>query len=138
MSHANREHVLLGIRSTVKPDINACAAKLVYGFTLRLPGEFLEHTTPPTPGEVNDLLHRLRKLVRSQGTQLPRVGNSSYTDPRLKTCFHVFLRCDRVRHPLQPRYDGPCQVLSRSDNTFKTLLNGREETVSIDRLKAAG
>ncbi len=56
MSHADGEHwvdnlptVLLGIRSTFKPDINVCAAELVYGSTLRLPGEFLEHTTPPTP-----------------------------------------------------------------------------------------
>ncbi len=40
--------LLLGIRSTFKPDINPCAAELVYGSTLRLPGEFLEHTTPPT------------------------------------------------------------------------------------------
>ncbi len=41
--------VLLGIRSTFKPDINACGAELVYGSTRRWPGEFLEHTTPPTP-----------------------------------------------------------------------------------------
>ncbi len=77
MSHADGEHwvdnlpiVLLGIRATFKPDINACAAELVFGSTLRLPGEFLEYTTPPTPGDVDDLLHRLRKFVRSQRPQL--------------------------------------------------------------------
>ncbi len=61
VSHADREHwvdnlpiVLLGIRSTFKPDINACVAELVYESTLRLLGEFLEYTTPPTPGNVED------------------------------------------------------------------------------------
>ncbi len=49
----------------------------------------------------------------------------------------VFLQRDRVRRPIQPPYDEPCQVLSRSDKTFKTLPNGREETASVDRLKAA-
>ncbi len=54
MAHADREHrvdnlpiVLLDIRSTFQPDINACAAELVYGSTLQL----------PTPGDVDDLLH---------------------------------------------------------------------------------
>ncbi len=43
MSHAAREHwvdnlpiVLLGIRSSLKPDVNACAAELVYRSTIRL------------------------------------------------------------------------------------------------------
>ncbi len=93
MSHADREHwvdnvpiILLGIRSTFKPDINACATELVDGSTLRLPGEFLEYTTPPTPVDVDDLLHRLRKVVRSQRPRPPRVSNpSAYIDPRLKT-----------------------------------------------------
>ncbi len=120
MSHATREHwvdnlpiVLLDIRSSFKPDVNACAAELVYGSTIRLPGEFLEQTTPPAPGDINDLLHRLRQFVRSQQPQPPRFSMApSFLDPYLKTCSHVFLRCDRVRRPLQPPYDGPCQVLS--------------------------
>ncbi len=64
MSHADRERlvdnllsVILGIWSTSKPDINACAAELTYGSTLQLLEDFLVQTTPPTPGELNDLLH---------------------------------------------------------------------------------
>ncbi len=127
MSHAAREHwvdnpliVLLGIRSSLKLDINACATELIYGSSIRLTGEFLEQTTPLAPGDVNNLLHRLRQFVRSQQPQPPRLSNApSFLDPHLKTCSHVFLRCDRIRRPLQRPYDGPCQVLSRGDKTFK-------------------
>ncbi|XP_019740443.1 LOW QUALITY PROTEIN: uncharacterized protein LOC109524784 [Hippocampus comes] len=63
MSSDNAEHwvdnlplVLLGIRST--PDIASCPAELVYGATLRLPGEFF-NATEPTTGAVNDLLLHL-------------------------------------------------------------------------------
>ena len=44
--------VLLGIRTALKQDIKSTAAELVYGTTLRLPGEyFIPSTTPlcPTP-----------------------------------------------------------------------------------------
>ena len=58
---------------------------------------------------------------------------TSYVDPRLKHCAHVFLRCDRIRKPLQP----PFKVLSRSDMTFTILLIGEDEVARTDRLKAA-
>ncbi len=59
MSHADREHWVynllidfLGIRTSFKPNINACAVELVYGSTLRLSGEFLEQTLP-APGDID-------------------------------------------------------------------------------------
>ncbi len=36
---------------------------------------------------------------------------------------------------LQPSNNGPWQMLSQGDKTFKIPLNGREETVSVYRLK---
>ncbi len=41
------------------PNVNFCAAELVYGPILRLPEEFLEQSAAPAPGHVNDLLHGL-------------------------------------------------------------------------------
>ncbi len=145
MSHTEREHwvndlpiVLFSNRLPFKPDVNACVSKLVYGSILRQPEEFLEQTSSPAHSDVNNFLHQLRQFVRIHLPQPPRVSNaSSFHDPRFKACSHVFSLCDRTRRPLQPRYDGPCQVLSRGDKTFKILLNGRKETVSVDSLKPA-
>ena len=38
---------------------------------------------------------------------------------------------------LQTPYTGPYRVLARGDKTFTTDYSGKEETVSIDRLKPA-
>ncbi len=93
--------VLLGIRSSFKPDANACAAELAYGSTFRLPGEVLEQTTSPAPGEVNDLLHRLRLFVRNRGYQIPHFRSTRHFNPR----FILFSRtdssqinCSRITH----------------------------------------
>ncbi|CAH8858240.1 unnamed protein product [Trichobilharzia szidati] len=47
---------------------------------------------------------------------------------------HTFL-C--VVTPLQPPYDGPFKVVSRKEKFFVIDRLGRQDTVSVDRLKAA-
>ena len=44
---------------------------------------------------------------------------------------------DAVCKPLQPPYDCPFKVIARTDKYFTLDMNGRQDTVSIDRLKAA-
>ena len=133
----NLSLVLLGIRSTFKPDIGACAAELVYGAPLRLPGELLSPKDTAHLG-VSDLLHRLRQFAQTLQPTPPRVvSRPAYIDSDLRTCTHVYLRCDRVRRPLRPPYDGPSLVVSRRDKVFKIRMGEREETVFIDRLKPA-
>ena len=55
--------------------------------------------------------------------------------PGLHTSSHVFLRVDAVKRPLTPPYEGPYEVLERSEKTFKILKGGKSLTVSVDRLK---
>ncbi|CAM1292349.1 Uncharacterised protein r2_g154 [Pycnogonum litorale] len=59
----------------------------------------------------------------------------------LRTCLmrcSVWLRVDRVRRPLEAPYQGPFLVLKRSPKTFVLQKpNGREMSVTIDRLKPA-
>jgi len=58
-------------------------------------------------------------------------------NPHLTSGTHVFIRHDAVKKPLQKPYDGPFQVLKRSDKHFTLDMNGHEDVVSIDRLKPA-
>ena len=61
----------------------------------------------------------------------------SHVDPGLHTQSHVFIRQDSVRKPLQQPYKGPYKVLSRTQKHFTVEVNGRQEIVSVDRLKPA-
>ena len=58
-------------------------------------------------------------------------------DPRLKNRTHGLLRCNKIKRSLQTTYDGPFKVLKRADKSFTILLNGKEEVMSVDRLKTA-
>ncbi|BHF85238.1 hypothetical protein SprV_1002840100 [Sparganum proliferum] len=96
----------------------------------------------PTPRvaveDPTNLLHRLRLFLRTLSPVPPRPSASpSYLEKDLATCSHVYLRCDRVRRPLEPPYDGPFRVISRGTKNFRIQRGTREEVVSVDRLKAA-
>nr|VZI47770.1 unnamed protein product [Spirometra erinaceieuropaei] len=112
-------------------------AELVFGSTVRLPGEMISPTPQGTVEDPTNLLHRLRQFMRTLSPVPPRSSASpSYLEKDLATCSHVYLRCDRVRRPLEPPYDGPFRVLSRGPKTFRIQRDNREEVVSVDRLKA--
>ena len=127
--------VLLGIRSAHKEDLNTSSAELVYGETLRIPGEFLEQSSQKD--EIQPFLQQLRRRMNAlRPTPATRHANQAvFVHKDLKNSTHVFLRQDAIRRPLQPPYSGPFKVLSRADKTFKIEVRGRPVTVSIDRLK---
>ena len=49
----------------------------------------------------------------------------------------MWIRRGSPKQLLQQPYDGPYEVVSRKDRTFVVHVNGRNVTVSIDRLKPA-
>ena len=127
--------VLISLRSTVKPDLNASPSELAYGRTLRLPGELIA----PRPGgtyNYGQYVDRLREHMRrlQPATTRPQ-SPPSYVPPELSSCRFVFLRDDRPRSPLRPPYRGPYRVIQRGPKTFVIDQDGRREVVSIDRLK---
>ena len=64
--------------------------------------------------------------------------STSYIPKELNTCTHVWVRVDRVRRPLEAPYTGPFPVKDRQAKFFTIItLTGKEERVSLDRLKPA-
>jgi hypothetical protein len=130
--------VLLGIRSSVKLEMECCPAELVYGTTLRLPGELICPNAERSDEAATNFVHRLREFMRRLTPTQPRVQfPPSFVDPHLKDCSYVFVRCDHVRKPLETPYEGPFQVLVRKDKTFTINRHGKQDVITIDRLKAA-
>lgn len=130
--------VLLGVRSSLKEDLQSSSAELVYGEPLRLPGEFFDSSSAGTT-DSSEFIARIRTFAR----KLQPVPTSHHSKPKvfiykdLSTCDYVFLREDALRGSLQAAYSGPHKVLSRGDKVFKILFKDKEVTVSIDRLKPA-
>ncbi|BHF68107.1 hypothetical protein SprV_0301113700 [Sparganum proliferum] len=111
---------------------------MVFGVTVRLPGEMISPTPQSAVEDPTNLLYRLWQFMRTLSPVPPRSSASpSHLEKDLATCSHVYLRCDRVRRPLEPPYDGPFRVISRGTKNFRIQRGTREEVVSVDRLKAA-
>ena len=65
-------------------------------------------------------------------------NRKSYIPKDLKSCPYVWVRVDRVRRPLEAPYTGPFPVKERFPKFYVIELRpGKEETVSIERLKPA-
>jgi transposase InsO family protein len=129
--------VLLGLRNTVKADVQRSPADLMYGCSLRLPGELVA-PKPPSSFDYGNYVARLRDHMRQLKAVPTREQNPpTYLPQTLSSCSHVFLRADGVKQPLQPPYTGPHRVLRRTDKTYVIDKNGKPETVSVDRLKPA-
>ena len=130
--------VLLGIRTAIKEDMSTTTAEMVYGTTLRLPGEFVTPTPTSSLADSSDFVQQLKTRMQTIRPPLPRpTQRTSQLNKALSTATHVFIRHDAVRKPLQPPYNGPYPVLKRTDKFFIVDIHGRKDTVSIDRLKPA-
>ncbi|XP_064461876.1 uncharacterized protein LOC135372067 [Ornithodoros turicata] len=131
--------ILLGLRSAVKKDLECSPAELVYGASLHVPGEFLGPPSlgsAPLPAASLDGIRDAIRAVQPTPTRLP-ASISPFVFKDIHTSTHVFIRNDATRAPLQPPYQGPFRVLQRTDRHFTVDIDGRHDTVSIERLKLA-
>ncbi|CAK9821234.1 hypothetical protein ANTPLA_LOCUS11223 [Anthophora plagiata] len=129
--------ILLGIRAAWKEDLKSTSADLVYGDSLRLPGEFLSpssHSRDTTvfAKELRRHFHNIGPIAGS------RHGNSRiFVYKELSNCKYVFLRRDSSKAILQAPYDGPYEVISRTDKVFTIKMGDKNSVVSINRVKPA-
>ena len=131
--------ILLGLRSAFKEDLQCTTSELVYGTTLRLPGEFFDTTSTSNLPDQHIYVSCLRNTmqhIRPVPTS-HHATRSTHVSKDLSTCTHVFIRHNAIRKSLQPPYDGPFKVIKRADKFYTILVNGHQQTISLDRLKPA-
>ncbi|GFV00923.1 hypothetical protein TNCV_1387371 [Trichonephila clavipes] len=112
--------VLLGLRACIKEDLNASCAEMVFGKTIALPGEFFEPLSQ-TPTDPSEYLLKLRETFRTLKPTPASCHSSTsgYVHTALKTCSHVFVRVEGLKPSLTAPYQGPFEVLSRTDKHFR-------------------
>ena len=132
--------VLLGVRSAVKERLGRSAAEMIYGTTLRLPGEFTQQYTVDANTDLENYSDKLRVAMSHLRLCPPRETHQTniFQYKEIETCTHVFLRRIAIAPPLIAPYDGPYTVVvARSGRVMKILIKSKVETVSLDRVKPA-
>ena len=112
---------------------------MVYGTTLRLPGEFTVNYTVDANTDLDDYSDKLQ-VAMSCLWLCARHGTSqkdTFQCKKLKTCSDVFLRRIPITPPLTAPYDGPYKVVSRSGRVLEILMKGKVGTVTADCVKPA-
>jgi transposase InsO family protein len=130
---------LLGIRSTIKEDLKASSAEMVYGTTLTLPADLVDCSSAVPGSDSIDFVANLRRRMTAMRTAISRPASHpvQHIPPALATCDYVFVRTDSHRGPLQRPYTGPYKVLAHGRHTIKIETPGGPEDVALHRLKPA-
>ena len=131
--------VLLGVCSAVKERLGRSAAEMIYGTTLRLPGDFTEQYTVDANTDLENYSDKLRVAMSRLRLCPPRdtQQHNIFQFKEIAICTHVFLRRIAIAPPLTAPYDGPYKVVARSGRVMKIPVKGKVETVSLDRVKPA-
>ncbi|GFT79144.1 putative gag-pol protein [Trichonephila clavipes] len=126
--------VLFGLRTTIKEDLKATSAELVFGENLRLPDDFLCDSKLASP---SSFVQQLRNTFADSRPVLPshHTKQKPFIFPDLATCTHVFVRTDSVRTSLQLPYEEPYPVIKTYAKYIDISIRGVSGTISIDRLK---
>lgn len=129
--------VLLGMRSIYRDDLQASSAELLYGTNISLPGDLIVPNKKFVP-EVDFVKALKQHMTNLRPLPTHHHGKSNvFVHRDLASCTHVFVRNDAVKAPLQAPYDGPFEILNRSEKYYTVKLKNRNISVSIDRLKPA-
>ena len=134
---------LLAIRTTIKPDIGASPAELVFGEGLSVPGELLSQH-PTDENSEHEQRRNLRENLHLEVARIQPTPTSAHRRPRvnipdeLRRASHVFVQRGGVQPTLATPYVGPYRVVSRQQDSFRIAIPGAPtESVNIARLRPA-
>ena len=132
--------VLLGIRITPN-ESGFSPFSAVTGSSILFPRPLIANPSESTrenfsSSEVRALATEMAKLDFAEFAQgKHHCSPKSYFPPELRSCTHVWVRVDRIRRPLEAPYSGPYLVVKRGEKYFVIDNMGKEQSISVDRLK---
>ena len=112
--------VLLDLRSAWREGSDTTPSELLYGQTLRLPGQLIPgvfcDVPSLSPGSLPAFFRKMREQapVRFDHHDAPK----SHLPPSLGAATHIYVRHGAVRRPLQLPCDGPFEVLRQNNKTL--------------------
>ena len=134
---------LLSLRTTLKPDIKASPAELVYGEGLAVPGDLLPEF-PDNAADLNQQRQNALANMRLEVERLQPTQTSAHRIPNvhipedLRNATHVMIRRGGVHPPLTQPYQGPFRIEARTQTGVKVHIPGRgTEEVALARVKPA-
>ena len=129
--------VLLGLRSAPNLDTGVSPCLLVLGQQPVLPGQLvIPRKEIADPTAFSERLALAMKAQVFNGNPWHGGDHSSRPVPTsLKNTSCVLVRNDRFQGSLAPKYNGPFEVLARSDKYFTILRYEHHDKISVDRLK---
>ena len=131
--------VLLGLRSAWREAADTSPAEILYGVSVRLPGQFVPGGEDGADSRDSFATMMFQKMQALRPVPSRHHGSSvsTYLLSSLLQAKTVYVRHDAVHRPLQRPYNGPYNVITAGEIFFKILKNGSPITVSVDRLKPA-
>ena len=106
----------------------------MYGTTIHLPGEFFARKADDETAQASKPCYAPQVCYAAAATDTC-VQAISAKGACQSVPVDVFVRRNAVRKPLQHTYDGPYEVIQRSDKYFTLKIKGRSEVIPLDRLK---
>ena len=128
--------ILLGIRTAFKQDLNSTAAEMVYGTTLRLPGQFFT-PSPPTPlPDPSEFLNTLRSHFQHIKPIAPRPTATKASPPQLMCLLDAMQFANPFNLPTMDHIPSSSELTNISPSermvaTTTSQLTGSNQHISI-------
>ena len=119
--------VFLGLHTAGKDDIKCSSAEMVYGTTLRLPGQFFLRPLQKLL-DMTSFVDWLTSSMANLAYNSP-VQSQIYVPKLLQTCTHVFVQDLAKINILQPSYIGPFKILVRHPKFFEVKIKNYHGTL---------
>lgn len=127
--------VMLHLRSAVKEDLRYAPAELTFGALPLLPGSLIPRQELIVEPNVFGQEFCQIKFPDPEAPRWHTADRNRNAELDFTNSDQVFIRRDGVQPSLSTKYSGPYRIVEKYERAYKILVDGKEQVISIDRLK---